>query len=186
MTDPEARDPYAPPPEDGGPDRPPPPPYGGPPPPYQQPPPQQQPPYHQPPQQQQPYGHAPYDGRPPRRPDGPVDGGGRRALWLALGGVFATVVVPPLGLCLGVAAIVVAMRAFSRAGASNGRAPGAIPAVVVGGFVTAASLIVTVLLVVFFDEVRDYRDCLSGAGTHTAQDRCRDDLERRLPAGFSR
>jgi hypothetical protein len=114
-----------------------------------------------------------------------VDGGGRRALWLALAGAAATVIVPPLGVCLGVAAVTVAMRSANRARGTGGRAPGAVPAVVVGGFVTAAALVVTLLLVLFFDEIRDYRDCMAGAGTHTAQDKCRADLDRRLPDNIS-
>jgi hypothetical protein len=183
VTDPEARDPYAPPPEDGsapaggqqqpaGP-QPPPPPYGAPPasaspPPYGAP---------------AAYGAPPPGVRPSDGTPGPVDRGGRKALWLALAGVLTTVFVPPVALCLGIAAIVVGARASSRASKARGTAPGAVPAIVVGCFVAAAGLLLSVMVALFFDELRDFQDCMAGAGTRTAERICREELEDAILGG---
>jgi len=173
---PEERDPYAPPAEDREPQSPP-----ADAPPAQQPLPPPPPPI----AWDRPYG-APPEPAGVRGPTsrGPEIPGGRAALFLGLAGLVMSVVVFPVGLVLDIAAIVLGLRARKRAAAAGGHAPGATGAVVAGmvGAVFAAGVLT--FLAVFWTEFRDYRECLSGANTEIARERCtstfRGDVEDRL------
>jgi len=95
-----------------------------------------------------------------------------------------SVVVFPVGLVLDIAAIVLGLRARKRAAAAGGHAPGATGAVVAGMVGAAFAAGVLTFLAVFWTEFRDYRECLSGANTEIARERCqsvfRGDVEDRL------
>ncbi len=105
---------------------------------------------------------------------------GRWALVLGIAGLLASVAAFPLGLALGIAAIVLGLRA-RRAGASNRMVvPGATPGLVLGAVATVFAGILTVTAVVFWDEVVEYQQCLSGANTQTARDGCQRHLENRI------
>ncbi|MGH3319930.1 MAG: DUF4190 domain-containing protein [Streptosporangiaceae bacterium] len=137
------------------------------------------------PPERSPYGGDPW-GRPPR-PKAPVDHGGRRAVIAGVPGIVLSFVFFPVGAALDVVAIVTGARALRRVGGSGGRAPGAVAGIVLGviGLLLAAFL--CAVLVVFWDGVNTYQQCMSGANTIQAQNACkqalRHALEQRLGNG---
>jgi uncharacterized membrane protein HdeD (DUF308 family) len=113
----------------------------------------------------------------------PRNGRGVAALVLGVVAlVFTLLLSPPLGLVLGIAALVVAVlgrraaargEATNRAQATAGLVTGII-SVVVGG-------LFTVLFVVFYfsEEGRNLRECLGDADTDAEEQACRDEFENR-------
>lgn len=168
---PEERDPYAPPSEEPSPNRSPPPPLPS-----------------SPVEWDRPYGAPLKPAGPagPRRPTprGPEIPGGRAALFLGLAGLVLSVVVFPVGLVLDISAIILGARARKRAAAAGGHAPGATGAVIAGTVGAAFAAGVLTFLAVFWTEFRDYQECLSGANTEIARERChsvfRSDVEDRF------
>lgn len=158
MTDPDAADPYAPPPEgDRG---------GGPP---------TRPPDHGSPWPARPSGPArpgPPSPPGPARPPGPRLRSGRRALGLAVAGAVLLVPLLPAGLVLVAAGLIQGIRALRAAGREGGSAPGAIAAVIVGAVGSALGLGLLAGAVFLLPELRDYRECMSGANTEIARSQC--------------
>lgn len=143
-------------------------------------------PYAPPPHDEPARGPGPGPGTPPHPPQlrqraGPVLGDGRRALVLAALGVLLLVPVLPAGAVLSLAGLVLGIRALRAAGAARGTAPGAVPAVVLGALGSAAAVVLLLAAAVLWPQIRDYRDCISGANTEIAKDVCRVDLERATP-----
>jgi hypothetical protein len=130
---------------------------------------------------QYPTGHPPM-GRPPV--GGPVERTGWRALWLGVGALVVTMFFFPVGLVLGVAAIVVGIRARRSARQQHGIAPGAVPGIGLG-----LSTFSLALAVVLWPELNGYRQCLGSANTTTDERACRDQyfpkIEKKLnlPSG---
>lgn len=99
----------------------------------------------------------------------------RRIRWLAMlsaaAAVFA-VGVPPLGVALGVATLVVAIRRRKEIGSIGlGALARSIP--MAGGiFALVVGSVMSVVLLLWGDELLDYRDCERGALTELARDRC--------------
>lgn len=135
------------------------------------------------------------------RPDDPSSSGRRRtgperrgliALFLGVAGVVLSVLFVPVGLVLDVAAIVVGLRAVRGSGpergwesgeptgGGKGRAPGAVPGVVLGSVGVVLAAIVLTVLGFFWQEVRAYQECMSGANTITVKERCRAAFERSI------
>lgn len=118
-----------------------------------------------------------------RRRRGVDERGGRIALAVAVPGLVLSVLFFPLGLVLDVGAIVVGVRALRRAE----RAPGAIAGVVLGSLGAVLVAMVIALLGVFWQEVRAYQECMSGANTISTQEQCRAEfkqaIETRLGVG---
>lgn len=122
-----------------------------------------------------------------RRPDGPRRPvSGREALILALS-AFLTLrlatpptrwevaVLLPCALGLAAAGAWTGRQARRRSRLRGERSPGALPALVVGGF----TLVMAALAgfgFAFMPEMRAYNECLLGANTHTAISACRDVL----------
>jgi hypothetical protein len=119
---------------------------------------------------------------PPRPPEtaGPVDRGGRRALWLAVAGVLAALPLPPLAIVLGIAAVVVAVRTNRRAAITGARAPGVLAGAIVGSLVTVVAVGFTLVYVLFWSELRDYQQCVAGAGTNVARQSCQSTFEDKV------
>lgn len=123
-------------------------------------------------------------GPPGVRTGGPVDPGGRLALGVAAAGLLTALFYAPLGLALTVVALVLAVRARRRARRAGGTAPGSGLALGIGiaGAVITALLLVTI--VVLYDEVTTWTECMQGANTEVAKSDCRDELESALRRRF--
>lgn len=120
---------------------------------------------------------------PRQTPGGKEERGGRIAIVLALPGVFLSVVFFPLGLALDVAAIVLGARALRRVKRNqgvHGKAPGAIPGIVIGAVGAVLATIMITLLAFFWTEVRAYQECMSGANTLSSQETCMTKFEHAI------
>lgn len=130
--------------------------------------------------------------RPEDRPDGRPAGeppagqtearqGGVRALWLGGIALVTSLFFYPLGLVLGIAALVVgikarrAARATGGAGGARQAVPGAVPGMVMGGIGLAMSLVMVAGAIVLRTEFSGYWDCVNASNTHTDEQACRDE-----------
>jgi hypothetical protein len=126
--------------------------------------------------------------RLPDQPDEPDLAALRRTRYLAmLSGIAAvlSVAFAPVGLALGVATLVVAyLRRGDARRARLGSLSAAIP--VAGGvFAVVVGGILTVALVLIGDELRDYQQCVQGANTRVAEERCQNELIDALDGRFN-
>lgn len=119
-------------------------------------------------------------GRPVRPRPEP---GGTRAVILGAFSLPLAILAAPIGLVCAFFAIRTAVRAQRRAGSDGAVAPFATTGIVLGAIGAAASVLVLIVVAVFFGEMNDFRECMRGAGTETAKERCQteffDRLERR-------
>ncbi|MFC6080716.1 hypothetical protein [Sphaerisporangium aureirubrum] len=110
---------------------------------------------------------------------------GRRALLLSIGALALTLIVPVLGLALGVFAVIVCFRAWRTL--SRKRSSVLMP--VLGALVAAFSIVlaasVTWFQTYFSGELTAYNECMKGAGTTTAQQACVSHLERAMESKLS-
>ncbi|MHB1615038.1 MAG: hypothetical protein ACYCXA_08080 [Actinomycetes bacterium] len=105
----------------------------------------------------------------------PAEHGGWRAVGLAAVGALGILLLYPwgfFGLVLSIAAVVLGVRTLRRASRHQGRAPGALLAVVAGGTVTLLGGILLAFVAAFHTEITVYQHCLSGANTVDAQRAC--------------
>lgn len=117
---------------------------------------------------------------PPAEPTGAEIG--RRALLLSIGALALTMIVPVLGLALGVFALIVGFRAWRTL--SRTRSSVLLP--VLGSLLSAVSIAlaasVTWFQTYFSGELTAYNECMKGAGTTTAQQVCVTQLEKSMEA----
>lgn len=127
----------------------------------------------------------------PRREDKRLDGGGTRAMLLALCAVVLFGAVLPYGslgpsltllalvggLALGVTAVVLASRALARTRGSETQAPGAVLAIVAGSLGAAFGLVLLVGIAVLGTEMAELADCQSRAITASAETACTTQFE---------
>jgi hypothetical protein len=132
------------------------------------------------------------DGRPAGEPPAGRKQGQRtgwRALWLGGIALLTAFFFYPLGLVLGVAALVVGIRARRSARRAHGSAPGAVPGIVLGAVGLAFSLLSVSLTAFLWTELSGYQNCVSASNTTTDKQACRDEyypkIEKKLdlPAG---
>ncbi|GAA1115773.1 DUF4190 domain-containing protein [Nocardiopsis metallicus] len=103
------------------------------------------------------------DGQPPK-----VERGGLWGLFLGLAGLL----FPPYGVVLSVFGVVQGFRARRAARTHRSQAPGALPSVALGMIgIVVSSIMITVLLV-YQDEVAEFRDCSARAHTVSTQKEC--------------
>lgn len=134
--------------------------------------------------------------RPEGRPEGEPPAGppktqrsGWRALWLGGIALLTAFFFYPLGLVLGVAALVVGVRARRAARRSNDSAPGAVPGIVLGSVGLVFSVLSVSLTAFLWSELSGYQDCLSTSNTAIDEQSCQDEyfpkIEDRLglPSG---
>jgi hypothetical protein len=105
---------------------------------------------------------------------------GRLAILFGLTGLVASVLAFPLGLLLGIAAIVCGVIARRASRRTHVTVPGATPGLLLGVVATVFASILTATAVVFWDEVVEYQQCYSGANTQTARESCQQRLEERI------
>ncbi|MFB4297951.1 hypothetical protein [Actinomadura sp. NTSP31] len=133
-------------------------------------------------------------GPPPGTPLGPpgpppVERTGRRALWLGIVALLTSLFFYPLGLVLGVAALVIGIRARRRARTARGAAPGAVPGIVLGSVGLAFSALSVALTVFLWPELSGYQECLGASNTGADKTACKHEfypkIEKKLdlPAG---
>ncbi|MBM7790904.1 DUF4190 domain-containing protein [Tenggerimyces flavus] len=104
----------------------------------------------------------------------------RLAVIFGAGALIFAVLAFPLGLILGVAAIVLGALARRSARPARVRAPGAVPGIVLGIVATVFASFVAVTAAVFWDEVSEYYTCMEGANTRTSQEGCQETMRKRL------
>jgi hypothetical protein len=112
---------------------------------------------------------------------------GRLALWLALGGLLASL-VGTVGIFVGFgllsAAFVTGIQAKREAKAKGETAPGSTPAIVIGAVSLVFVFIGLIGLLIFRTEVMRFDECSLGANTEVARQACMDrfisDLQERL------
>jgi hypothetical protein len=110
---------------------------------------------------------------------------GRRALLLSIGALALTLLVPVMGLALGIFSIVVCFRTWRTL--SRSRQSVIMP--VLGSLISIASMFMAVSVtwfqMYFSGELTTYTECMKGAGTGTSQQACVTQLEqsmqRKLP-----
>jgi hypothetical protein len=118
---------------------------------------------------------APATGQGPLRPrDGAPDRSGLRALWLGIGALVLTPFFFPVGLVLGIAALIIGIRARKRAGQARATAPGALPGIILGSIGLAMATIWLAVTVTLWPELSGYQECLSSANTTTDETACQD------------
>lgn len=115
---------------------------------------------------------------------GAVDNGGRIAVLVGLSGAILSLLFFPVGLVLDVAAIVLGVRALRRVRTRGGRAPGAVAGIVLGSVGAVLVALVVTVLGVFWNEVRAYQECMSGANTIRSEEKCTAEFERALRERF--
>ncbi|MFF0518887.1 hypothetical protein ACFYTC_09320 [Actinomadura nitritigenes] len=134
---------------------------------------------------------SPGPGSPLGPPPGqrPVERTGRRALWLGVVALVTSVFFYPLGLVLGVASLVIGIRARRRARTARATAPGAVPGIVLGAVGLAFSTMSVALTVFLWSELSGYQECIGAANTGTDKTACKHEyypkIEKKLdlPAG---
>jgi len=126
------------------------------------------------------------EARPEDRPDGRSAGEppagpsearqtGLRALWLGGIALLTSLFFYPLGLVLGVAALVVGIRARRQVRGTRDAVPGALPGMVMGGIGLAMSLVMVAMAVFLRTEFSGYWDCVNASNTNADKQACRDE-----------
>jgi len=115
--------------------------------------------------------------RPPAAPPNPAQRAGWVVLVTGAVSLVLAVVMFPLGLALGIGALL-AGRRVARAARANGWPTPATAAagMALGGVGSGLALLVLAVVVVLWPQVRDYTDCRAGATTRIAQQACDDAL----------
>lgn len=104
----------------------------------------------------------------------------RLTVLLGMVAVFAGIFAAPVGILLGGLVIVRALMLRPElARARIGGGPVAV-SVASGAFAVVAGLLISIVGLVFADELLDFRECLSGANTEIAKDACYTNLEEAL------
>ncbi|WP_067454356.1 hypothetical protein [Actinomadura macra] len=104
----------------------------------------------------------------------PVERTGMRALWLGGLALLTALFFYPLGFVLGIASLVVGIRAQRLAKQARGVAPGATAGIVLGAIGLAISLIAIAGTAYLAPEVNGYQKCISGSNTNADQKACRE------------
>jgi len=80
----------------------------------------------------------------------------------------------PIGLVLGIAAIVIAIRAHKLGAGSRTPVTGVVPAIVLASFGLAVAGLQLVVTAMLFPELNSRQECLSSANTTTDEQVCKD------------
>jgi predicted PurR-regulated permease PerM len=159
---------------------------------------QQTPPEHRPPAPRPGPGSG-FGPRPPRRPRAPADPALQQRAWAALllalislfgmmmiGNVRRGVYVVAVSLIIAAIALWLSTSAMSRARRhGSGRPRGATLAVVLGAAGLGFSAFVLIGFAIFWPQLSQYSDCMSGANTVAAQQICRQQLDNSVGTQLS-
>ncbi|MBT2210519.1 MULTISPECIES: DUF4190 domain-containing protein [Actinomadura] len=119
----------------------------------------------------------------------PAERTGMRALWLGGLALLTTFFFFPLGFVLGIASLVVGIRAQRLARRASATAPGATAGIVLGSIGLAISLLAIVTAAYLARELDGFNKCLNGSNTVADRQACHDhyypkmDEKLRLPKG---
>lgn len=105
---------------------------------------------------------------------------GRLALVFGIVAVPTAILLFPLGLGLGVAAIVLGALAYRTARRVSLVAAGAVPGIVLGIVATVLASVAAAVTLTFWAEVSEFTSCQEGAITHVAQAKCQRTFERQI------
>ncbi|MBE1533620.1 hypothetical protein [Actinomadura algeriensis] len=127
-------------------------------------------------------GHGPW-GTQEQKPDGePVKAGQRpgeraswRALWLGGLALLTAFFFYPLGLVLGIAALVVGVRSRREARRGRGVAPGAVAGIALGAVGLVLSSLSVALTAYLWTELSGYQSCVGSANTGIDRQTCQDE-----------
>lgn len=119
-------------------------------------------------------------GQPPAGPPQTRQRTGWRALWLGCIALLTSFFFYPVGLVLGIAALVVGVKARRSARRDGAAAPGAVPGIVLGVVGLAFSLMSVSLTVFLWSELSGYQECLSTANTSLDEESCKDEFYPRI------
>ncbi|WP_026257388.1 hypothetical protein [Actinopolymorpha alba] len=105
---------------------------------------------------------------------------GRLALVFGIGALLTCILAFPLGLLLGIVAIV--LGTLARRGGRRVRlvVPGAAPGLVLGVIATVFASVLALTAAVFWNEIAAWQECSSGANTLTAMESCQQQLQERV------
>lgn len=102
---------------------------------------------------------------------------GRVALVFGIGSIVFSILFFPLGLVLGIVAIVLALLARRAGGRVALHVPGTSLSLVLGILAAVFSSVVLIIAGIFWNEIERYQECVSGANTNAAQTRCLNDFQ---------
>lgn len=105
---------------------------------------------------------------------------GRLALVFGIVAVPTSILLFPLGLAMGLTALVLGVLAYRGARKVGRVAAGAVPGIVLGIVATVLASIAAAVTVVFWAEVSEFTRCQESAITHSAQADCQRRFERQL------
>ncbi len=88
--------------------------------------------------------------------------------------IIMAIAVPPVGIVLGLLAVTMAVRAARAPGSGQGLMAGA--AGLAGTAAVLVGIALSVVLALFWTELRTYYDCSAGANTRQAEQRCDTEL----------
>lgn len=108
----------------------------------------------------------------------------RRVTLLGALAAVAAVLLPPLGFIGGIVAIVLGARLVSPLRVKGVTLVGAVLPISSGAFALVVGGLLTALLVIAAPELRDFRDCMSGANTRLAEEACQEEFTQRISDRF--
>ncbi|WP_433329129.1 hypothetical protein [Spirillospora sp. CA-294931] len=118
-------------------------------------------------------------GRPPV--GSPAYQAGRRAMWLGGGALVISLFFFPIGAVLGIAAVVVGVKARRLARAERvTTAQGVVPGIVMGAIGLCVCAMSLAFAAFMWPQVSSYQECLGGANTHTDKKACKDEYKKDL------
>jgi hypothetical protein len=95
-------------------------------------------------------------------------------MWLGIIALLTAFFFYPLGLVLGIAALVVGVRAHRTARRDRNPAPGAVPGIVLGAVGLALSLVFVSITAYLWTELNGYQKCVAGSNTSADKQDCQD------------
>lgn len=104
---------------------------------------------------------------------------GRIALILGVGGLVFSVPVFPLGLGLSLGALAIGITTLRRSRRIALPAPGAKAGTIVGVVAILISAVVASIVYLFYSELSQWQECLSGANTRAGQEVCQVEFSER-------
>ncbi|MEV5413969.1 hypothetical protein AB0K60_34700 [Thermopolyspora sp. NPDC052614] len=117
---------------------------------------------------------------PPRQATTDTSGG--RALLISLAALAMSLLVPLVGVALALFALIVSVRTTGALRRAKSSIAAAVGGIVVSVFSLAFAAFATMVQFSLGEDLAAYNTCMQGAGTLSAQEHCRERLERAIEA----